>query len=325
MNRKLLFLLLFIAIVIILGYRLRDWDFDWSLFFSTLWSVHPGWLAASLVATFLTYVVRAFRWQVLLGPLKSINVGPLLSSTLVGFSAIYVLGRAGEVVRPVWLSRREQVSLTASVATIIVERFLDTLMIVVLFAWSLISIEFPATAGASVRIMKNTAWTMVAVSVGAIIFMFLFHSNIDRIVRYIPIRKVGELLEKFSQGLLFLKQRKRLALALVHSLLIWGMITLQFWFMMLGMNFQFSLQASTLVLVAAAIGSIAQIPGIGGGFQTGFAFCLTTFFAVPAEQAIAASLVAWAFSYVPTIAVAGLYMIIQGLSFKDLRTATVSE
>jgi uncharacterized membrane protein YbhN (UPF0104 family) len=103
------------------------------------------------------------------------------------------------------------------------------------------------------------------------------------------------------------------------------MIALQFWFMMLGMNFKFSAHAATLVLVAAAIGSIAQVPGIGGGFQAGFAFCLTTFFAVPPEQAIAASLVAWAFSYVPTVAVAGLYMIIQGLSLKDLRTATASE
>jgi hypothetical protein len=102
-------------------------------------------------------------------------------------------------------------------------------------------------------------------------------------------------------------------------------IVLQFWFMLLGMNFDFSAQASTLVLVAAAIGSIAQVPGIGGGFQAGFVFCLTTFFAVPTEQAIAASLVAWAFSYVPTIAAGGLYMIVQGLSFKDLRTAPVSE
>jgi uncharacterized membrane protein YbhN (UPF0104 family) len=95
--------------------------------------------------------------------------------------------------------------------------------------------------------------------------------------------------------------------------------------MILGMNFDLTARESALVLVAAAIGSIAQVPGIGGGFQAGFAFCLTTFFAVPAEQAIAASLVAWAVSYIPTVAAAGVYMVVQGLSFKDLRTAAVSE
>ena len=91
---------------------------------------------------------------------------------------------------------------------------------------------------------------------------------------------------------------------------------------MLGMNFRFSLEAATLVMVGAALGSIAQVPGIGGGFQAGYVFGMTTFFQVPAEQAIATSLVAWVASYVPTVAMAGYYMISHGLSLKDLRTAT---
>ena len=240
MNRKLLFLLAFAAIVLIAAYRLRDWDFDWLLFFSTIESLQPTWLAASLAATFLTYVIRAFRWQVLLGPLKSIGIAPLLSSTLVGFSAIYVLGRAGELVRPIWLSRREQVSLSASVATIIVERFLDTLMLVALFAWSLMLIELPDTAGAILTLMKNAAWMMVIASAGAIISLFLFQSNIERIVKYVPVRKLASLLQTFAQGLSFLKQRRMLALAMVHSAALWVMIALQFWFMLVGMNFDFS-------------------------------------------------------------------------------------
>jgi hypothetical protein len=104
--------------------------------------------------------------------------------------------------------------------------------------------------------------------------------------------------------------------------IIWIAITLQFWFMLLGMKFDFSISAATLVLVGAAIGSVAQVPGIGGGFQAGYVFCMTTFFGIPAEQAIATSLVAWVASYAPTIVTAGLYMISHGLSLKDLRTAT---
>ena len=46
-------------------------------------------------------------------------------------------------------------------------------------------------------------------------------------------------------------------------------------------------------MVGAAIGSIAQTPGIGGGFQAGYIFCMTSFFMVPTEQAIATSLLAW--------------------------------
>jgi hypothetical protein len=78
--------------------------------------------------------------------------------------------------------------------------------------------------------------------------------------------------------------------------------------------------AATLVMVGAAIGSIAQIPGIGGGFQVGYALCLSAFLHVPAEQAFATALIATVFSYVPTIVSAGLYMLAQGISLRDVRT-----
>ena len=325
MSRKLLFLLVLSAIVLIVAYRWQDWDFDWSLFFSTLRSLQPGWLAASVFLTLLSYVSRAFRWQVLLSPLKTVRIEPLLTSTLVGFSAIYVLGRAGELVRPVWLTRREQVPLTATIATVIVERFLDSLMLVAMFASSLIFIEVAASATSSLSLLKETAWVMVFASAAGIGLMFAFRSNVDRIVRFVPIKRVAALLQSFAEGLSFLKRRQTLVLAIAHSVALWVVIALQFWFTLLGMNFNFSLQAATLVMVGAAIGSIAQVPGVGGGFQAGFVFCMTTFFEVPAEQAIAASLVAWVFSYVPTIVITGIYMIVQGMSFNDLRAAATRE
>src|SRR2546427_9594883 len=124
MNRKLLFLLVLTVIIAIALYRVIGREFNWSLFVSSLWNVHPIWLTASIAATLLTYVARALRWQVLLNPLKSIRMGKLISTNVLGFSAIYLIGRAGELVRPLWLTRRERIPLTASVATILVERVL---------------------------------------------------------------------------------------------------------------------------------------------------------------------------------------------------------
>jgi glycosyltransferase 2 family protein len=322
MNRKSLFLLSLAVAAGIVVYRLSGWDFDWSLFFSSLWNVHPGWLAASIIATYLTYVMRAFRWQILLNPLKSIRIGPLISANVVGFSAIFVLGRAGELIRPLWISRREQTPLTASVATIIVERFFDSMMLIVLFGWSLLFVQLPVAADATVKLMKDAAWIMLISSIGAIVLLFFFRSNIDRIVGIIPFARIGSLLRNFSHGLSFLQRGSSLAWILLHSFLLWVLIALQFWTMMLGMSFHFSIEAATLVMAGAALGSVAQVPGIGGGFQAGYVFCMTTLFQVPAEQAIATSLVAWIASYVPTVAMAGFYMISHGLSLKDLRTAT---
>src|SRR5215510_9590907 len=198
MSRKSLF---FLGLAVISGYliyRASAWGFDWSLFMSSLWNVQPGWLAASIVATLLTYVARAYRWQVLLNPLKSVSMGPLVSTTLLGFSAIYLLGRPGELVRPLWLTRRERIPLTASVATIIVERVLDTLMIIALFGWALLVVQVPASAERTVGFMKHGAWLMVAGSAGAMVALFFFRSNIEHIIRLVPIEKLHSLLRHFS-------------------------------------------------------------------------------------------------------------------------------
>src|ERR1043166_4111242 len=130
MNRKLLVALILIVLGLIVAYRYKGWEFDWQLFFASFRDVRMGWLLASVAMTAATYWLRAVRWRVLLGPLQEISIQALMTATLIGFSAIYVIGRAGEVVRPVWLSQRERVPFGASAATIIVERFIDLMMLV---------------------------------------------------------------------------------------------------------------------------------------------------------------------------------------------------
>src|SRR5438093_11164126 len=107
MSRKSLFFLCLGAVSVYLLYEVSGWGFDWSLFLKSLRNVQPGWLAVSILATMLTDVARAFRWQVLLNRLKSVGMGPLIRTNVLGFSAIFWLGRAGEVGRPLCLMRQE--------------------------------------------------------------------------------------------------------------------------------------------------------------------------------------------------------------------------
>jgi uncharacterized protein (TIRG00374 family) len=324
MSRKSLYLLCLAVVGVYLLFQIPRWGFDWSLFLSSLRMVQPGWLAVSILATMLTYVARAFRWQVLLNRLKSVRMGPLITTNLLGFSAIFVLGRAGEFVRPVWLTRKERIPLTASVATIIVERVLDTLMLLMLFGFALVAVELPPAAEHSVAIakMKKTAWLMVAVSAAGIVSLFFFRSKIDWIVSYVPFARVRSLLKTFSEGLSFLDRASSFGLAVGHSIVVWIVIVLQFWFMLLGMDFPFSVSAATLIMVGAAVGSVAQLPGVGGGFQAVYIFCMTTFLSVSKERATASAMMAWISQLVPTVLAAALYMISHRMSLKDLRPAS---
>jgi hypothetical protein len=72
-------------------------------------------------------------------------------------------------------------------------------------------------------------------------------------------------------------------------------------------------------MVGAAIGSVAQIPGIGGGFQLAFALCLTKFFRVPAEAALSAAMIGYLTNNLPTLATAIPCMLKDGLTIREIR------
>ena len=320
MNRKLLVIIALVALCAIVAYESQPGKFDWSLFLKTIKEMSWGWLVASFAATFASYLVRAIRWQVLLDHEKQIGLESSLTATLVGFSAIYVLGRAGEPVGPVWLARRERVSISATGATWLVQRFLDMVMLGLLFTGTLIFVELPAGEGSrQIGFMQNFAAALMGMMVIGTIAMLYFRSNIDRIVAYVPIKKIAKLLHSIAGGLSFLHNGRSVAWTVFHSMALWIVIALQFWFMMLALKFDFTFAASTLVMVAGAIGSIISIPGVGGGFQVAMVFCLVTFFGVTTERSVAAALVSYALSYLPTLVISALYMLYTGISWKDIR------
>ena len=84
---------------------------------------------------FVNLAIRAFRWQYLLEPLGKVRFGSAFRATAVGFAASSVLpARAGEVIRPYFLARHEHMSATGAFATIILERLLDIVTVLVLLA-----------------------------------------------------------------------------------------------------------------------------------------------------------------------------------------------
>jgi uncharacterized protein (TIRG00374 family) len=319
MSRKLLVLLALCAIVAIVAYWASGFRFNWGLFVESLAEVKIGWLIGCVILTFVTYWLRAIRWKVLLTPLKSMRVSPLFAITTVGFAAIYALGRAGELARPIFLARRENVPVTGSIATIVVERALDMIMIASLFGVALLAVEVPAGAESTLGRLKKAAWLVSAGAVGAMAALLIIRTNARRIVALIPFRRVASWMESFAQGLAFLQNARSFVVVVLQSALLWVAIAGQFWFLLRGMNFDFSPGASTLVMVAAGIGSLAQVPGVGGGFQFAYIAAMTTLFQIPTERATATALIAWAVSYGPTVAVAAIYMVVQGISVRELK------
>src|SRR5438876_12225516 len=135
-------LLLAVAIIWWFGRRL-DWQqvklavekSDWRL------------IILAWVVVLLAYLWRAIRWRSLLSPLTEARLGEVWIATTVGYAAVLLIGRAGEIVRPVVLPMRDpRVRPAASIVTIMIERLYDTMTVVVMFGLNLFWLK-PVSGG----------------------------------------------------------------------------------------------------------------------------------------------------------------------------------
>src|SRR5436309_9911013 len=114
---------------------------------------HGRALAASVLVTLLAYLIRAWRWRVLMAPIKKrVGMYNLTSTMFIGFMISFIVPfRIGEVARPVLLARREKVSTTATIATVALERLFDVLTVMALLLWFVLT----ARGSALVRSSEN--------------------------------------------------------------------------------------------------------------------------------------------------------------------------
>src|SRR5512144_3331186 len=99
---------------------------EWGDFWGAIRVANYWWLLPGIAVYFVGVWVRAWRWHYLLGPIKKIPTQVMFPVTTIGYMGNNIYpARAGEVLRAVILKRREGVPVSVSLATIIVERIFD--------------------------------------------------------------------------------------------------------------------------------------------------------------------------------------------------------
>src|SRR5580693_5805585 len=140
----------------------------------------PDWLALSLATMFVNLAIRARRWQYLLEPLGATSFGNAFRATAVGFAASSVLpARAGEVIRPYFLARHERMSATGAFATIILERLLDLVTVLVLLA-AFVFVFGQGVATGNPTLFAAVKWAgalATVISLAALVVLFLLAGN----------------------------------------------------------------------------------------------------------------------------------------------------
>jgi len=292
------------------------------------------WLAFSLVTIIVNLAIRSWRWQYLLEPLGRPSFASAFRATAVGFAASTVLpARAGEVIRPYFLSRQEKtMSATGAFATVILERVLDVVAVLTLLAVYVMFLAPPSIQQNHVAFeaVKWAGLTAAAFSLVFLVVLFVLAGqparlaeSLTRLESVLPSKLAGllaQVAEKFATGLGVIRKPGRLFVALVLSFPLWLSIGAGIWAVAVAFHLAVPFVGSFLVIALLVVGVAVPTPGAVGGFHAAFRFAATTFFGAPDDAAVGAAIVLHLLTVGPTLLLGLAFAAQEGLNLSGMRT-----
>ncbi|MBO5866223.1 MAG: flippase-like domain-containing protein [Bacteroidaceae bacterium] len=245
-------------------------DFDFSRLWSDFVNMNIFWFLLSTFFGVMSHVVRGWRWKLTLAPL-GYNPSTVNSvySIFIAYAANLVIPRVGEVSRCVVLEQNDNVPFAQSLGTVVSERLIDTLMVllITLFAVALqwpvfvnfidnVGLAVPGAGGFSV-----SGWLVILLSFVAIVaLLFIF---LKKMAFW---KKIRSFIAKFVEGLLSLTRMKRVWLFVLETIAIWFCYFMQFYLCFFCFEFTstLSVSAGLLLFVAGSIAVVVPTPNGAG-------------------------------------------------------------
>lgn len=336
--RTALIVLIVVAAVAALLYRARGAigfeGFDWGLLLHSVQRARLDLLLLCLAAVYLAYALRALRWMRFARPLGPTRFGSVFADTLIGFTALFLLGRAGEPVRPILIARSEGLPTSSMFGIYVLERLFDVASSAALVGMALLwfpRASLPGEGGALLATLRTSgAMLTVAVAAAVVFLVYLrLHGGgwLERRLESWRARggwrsRAAGLSLGFGEGLQAIRTPQDLFYGVGYSAVHWFVVFLIYYGVSLsfgGRMAELSFAAVGLVLAFTMIGSMLQLPGVGGGAQVGTFLAYTVVLGIGKEQAAAASIVIWLITFAG-VSLAGIPLLVRkGMSMAELR------
>lgn len=297
--------LLLVVTGLLLYLFLRNTNWDEMLFHLSKITAPSIFFFSFLTA--LNFLIRAIRWRFMLASVKKISFRSLFNSIVIGFSISYTLpGRMGEIARPVILGTKENISRSYAFGTVVMERILDILSVLSLYAvfivWSFICGNKKAEESPLfITIKKGSAIAFLFASV----FIFLAITLLKKkhwtekfilfITKPFP-AKIREEVMKIGNGFVegmnfFSRSGKNTIYSLFFSIILWLCIALSYysflWFSRVKQNFILTFPYILILAVGASI----PTPGMVGSFHAASRIALVSIFGVDRDLAVGYTLI----------------------------------
>lgn len=315
--------------IALLGWFLRDANF------SDVWlhvrSARIGLLVLALGFIASTFWFRTFRWQQLLGPIGPTRFRTVFRAGVIGFAALSILpARVGDLLRPYLVARQDGLPFSATFATIVMERVLDLVAVLVLMAvyvWG-----FADTSTWKPHLLGPIEFAAAIGGAGALallVIMWVLASHPERIggvvhsmARLLPhgmAIKLGHLARTFSSGFAVAREPRGFVLALLWSFPLWLAIAAETWAVSRAFDIDFPFSGTFLLQALLVLGVAVPTPGGIGSYHEAYRYGVTSFFGAPNDRAVAAAIVVHAIAFIPVLLIGALFMAQDGLSFGRLK------
>ncbi len=320
MNKKRT--LLTVAVVAVLGLlvylQVHAWKkFDWATFWSHTERIKWTYVALAVALTYFIYVIRAIRWRIFLKPMCNTTTARLIAPQFIGFTGLALLGRAGEVVRPYLIAKKENLTLSSQLGVWTVERIFDMASVALMFVVvGFIGDPLWATLP-NTHLQAEVRWSamlflggILGVAAVAVVLRRSGHSIGDNLERWLSGRSpklahgLRAKIVAFTDGLEIINDGNSFVQLSALSFLMWSLVVCIYWLILHsygGRLAELGLASILVLMVGAMFGSLLQLPGVGGGSQLASIAVLTGIFGVGSEVAVSCGMLIWLASFMIVI------------------------
>lgn len=289
------------------------------------------WALAMFPVLMLSHALRAWRWRYLLQPIKSeMRFRNLFSALIIGYMMNNVLPRAGEFVRPYAIGKLEGLSRSAAFGTVLMERILDIISLMILIAFIPLVYSGPLTE-ALPWLEETGIWISVITLVVLVFFIFLMFRR-DVVIGVLNFftrrlsKRHAELVERithsFLDGFLFLKETKNYFAIIVLTILVWCLYVVMMYlpFFAFGMvtSYNLDLRAAMVVQAISSIGILVPTPGATGPYHYFTIQTLTKLYNVDDDLARSYAVVTHAVGFIGVTLVGVFYFLKDQLHMSEV-------
>jgi glycosyltransferase 2 family protein len=347
MNKKQIVTLCIVAAILAALFYLqfRQYkNFPWDKFreVSTSLFSEPARLAKILLATVLiytTYWLRAMRWKVFMRPLKDVTVVSVLPAQFIGFTGLALLGRPGEFVRPYLIGKKHGLTFASQLAVWSVERIFDMGAFAILFTIALLRLapELQAMGHSQLIKLQRGSYILIAGIACAAFGIFLLRTQRRRFSGFVENRlshgklghSIGRKLVAFAEGLDTIHDVPSFLQVAGLSLAIWFVISLCYLCILraypdaiLG---NLSFRAVFLVIAGSMVGSMLQLPAVGGGSQLATITVMNRVLGVNETFATSAGIILWLVTFASVIPVGLILAHRERISLREVTEVSETE